>query len=98
MVIWVCPSACTHTHADALSNKHTQRDVVIVGAGPAGLAAAIRIKKRAEETGQCSGLIQRGYESANQYYGVFPLWQGKTLVLQSLRREERWEPTRCRAL
>ncbi len=38
--------------ADAVERESMDFDVVIVGAGPAGLAAAIRIKQLAAETGQ----------------------------------------------
>ena len=38
--------------AEAVERESMDFDVVIVGAGPAGLAAAIRIKQLAAETGK----------------------------------------------
>ena len=43
--------------ADAVERESMDFDVVIVGAGPAGLAAAIRIKQLAAETGQPPTII-----------------------------------------
>ena len=38
-------------HVDQIERESMQYDVVIVGAGPAGLAAAIRVKQIAAERG-----------------------------------------------
>src|SRR5260370_40687173 len=57
------PSACSRSErrlmsetggaSEAIEREHLQYDVVIVGAGPAGLACAIRLKQLKPEVSVC---------------------------------------------
>ncbi len=91
------------TTADRPERESMEFDVVIVGAGPAGLAAAIRLKQRAAETGEDVSVVvlEKGSEvGAHILSGavidpialdrLLPEWRGEDTPVKTPVTEDRF--------
>ena len=78
------PDLMPRWHADQREGSHIKTDILIVGAGPAGLAAAAS----ASESGAQIDIIDDNFSSGGQ------IWRGGAAIQKDPRARDLWQKLR----